>query len=136
MTINIDFDSTCVTHEYPEKKLDIGSAEILRRLVQNGHKLILFTCRGNKLHKDKHGKIHTGNLDEAIAWFKENDISLYGIQTNPKQKKWTDSPKSHADLMIDDTAIGCPLIYNEAYSERPFVDWKEIEKYLIRRGLI
>lgn len=136
MTVNVDFDNTCVTHEYPEGIGNIGSADVLRLLVQNGHKIILFTCRSNKEYVDKHNNVRARSLDEAVEWFKENNIPLYGIQRNPKQSKWTDSPKSHADLMIDDTAIGCPLIYNPGYSERPFVDWREVKMILRKRGII
>lgn len=35
MIIAIDFDGTCVTHEYPNIGRDIGP--VLRKLVENGH---------------------------------------------------------------------------------------------------
>lgn len=46
MYIAIDFDGTCVTPEYPEIGKDIGAVPVLKRLVENGHKLILHTMRG------------------------------------------------------------------------------------------
>ena len=45
MTINIDFDGTCVTHEFPNVGKSIGADKVLKRLVDNGHHLILFTMR-------------------------------------------------------------------------------------------
>ncbi|MFN5345612.1 MAG: hypothetical protein ACK44N_01860 [Bacteroidota bacterium] len=47
----------------------------------------------------------TGNyLTEAVNWFNENGIPLYGILTNPTQHTWTTSPKTYAQLYIDDAA--------------------------------
>jgi hypothetical protein len=37
MEINIDFDGTCVTHDFPNIGTDIGSIP-LKKLVANGHK--------------------------------------------------------------------------------------------------
>jgi hypothetical protein len=73
---------------------------------------------------------------DAIKWFKDNDIPLYGVQTNPTQKHWTTSPKSYASLMIDDSALGCPLTYNPKIHPRPFVNWSEVEKILIKEHKI
>ena len=45
MFIAIDFDGTCVTHDYPEVGKDIGAVPVLKRLIDAGHKLILHTMR-------------------------------------------------------------------------------------------
>jgi len=50
-------------------------------------------------------------LDDAVNWFKENDIPLYGINENPTQKNWTNSQKAYGHLYIDDCALGCPMNY-------------------------
>ena len=139
MYINIDFDGTCVTHEFPNIGKSIGAEKVLKKLVENGHKLILFTMRSDRLKKGKTGdkmiKDVTGLfLTDAVNWFKENEIPLYGIQTNPTQHTWTTSPKSYAELMIDDSALGCPLRYDLQVSERPFVDWETVELYLENMG--
>jgi hypothetical protein len=68
MTFNIDFDGTVVTHAYPLIGNDIGSQAVLKRLVDAGHQLILFTMRGDDSY-----------LKEAVNWFKKNNIPLYGI---------------------------------------------------------
>jgi hypothetical protein len=47
MDICIDFDGTCVTHEFPEVGKDIGAVPVLRKLVEQGHNLILFTMRSD-----------------------------------------------------------------------------------------
>ena len=140
MEINIDFDGTCVSHEFPKIGKDIGAVPVLKELVANGHQLILFTMRSDVTNpKTDNPEItpEPGNyLTEAVNWFKENDIPLYGIQTNPTQKFWTDSPKSYAQLMIDDSALGCPLMFQAQVSDRPFVDWRLVRVLLIQKGLI
>lgn len=100
MTINIDFDGTCVTHEFQEVGKNIGAEIVLKELTDLGHQLILFTMRSDS---------DRPYLTEAVDWFNQNEIPLYGIQTNPTQSTWTESPKSYAELMIDDSALGCPL---------------------------
>ena len=47
MTINIDFDGTCVTHDFPKVGKSIGAEKVLKRLTDNGHQLILFTMRSD-----------------------------------------------------------------------------------------
>ncbi len=137
ITINLDFDGTCVAHDYPRIGADIGSVPVLKKLVANGHKLILFTMRSdNSNFMTPHGKVDNHGLTDAVNWFKDNDIPLYGIQTNPTQKLWTSSPKSYAELMIDDSALGCPLKIDTTISPRPFVDWEEVEDLLIRNQII
>lgn len=119
MEIILDFDGTCVTHEFPHIGKDIGAIPVLKKIVENNHKLILFTMRCDS---------HRGNyLSDAINWFKENEIELYGIQTNPTQHTWTTSPKALGNLIIDDTGINIPLLYNPNISNRPYVDWNKIE---------
>ena len=41
LTFAVDFDGTCVTHEYPEIGQDIGAIPVLQELVNRGHKLVL-----------------------------------------------------------------------------------------------
>jgi hypothetical protein len=139
MIIAIDFDGTCVTHEFPEIGSDIGAVPVLKDLVKNGHHLILFTMRSNNgilPLVTTEGIIETsGNfLDDAVNWFKENGIPLYGIQVNPTQSGWTTSPKAYAQLYIDDAAFGCPLIKEP--EERAYVDWVAVKRGLIVQGII
>jgi len=141
ITIAIDFDGTVVTHEFPKVGKDIGAVPVLKELVANGHKLILYTMRSNRGLKNLTGDSSiidvTGNfLDAAINWFKQNDIPLYGVQWNPTQKNWTTSNKCYAEKYIDDAALGCPLKTNPELSDRPFVNWEYVSIILKKEGLI
>ena len=129
MIISIDFDGTCVTHDFPEMGKDIGAVPVLKRLVDNGHKLLLFTMRSNG---DKFPTV----LTEAEQWFVDNDIELWAVQKNPTQHHWTSSPKAYSHLMIDDAALGIPLKRDEKLSDRDFVDWGAVEILLEQKGLI
>ncbi|GHU10968.1 hypothetical protein FACS1894151_10560 [Spirochaetia bacterium] len=142
MKIAVDFDGTCVTHEYPHIGKDIGAVVVLKQLVNMGHKIILNTMRSGL------------ELEAAVNWFKENGIDLYGVNEDPGQKEWTKSPKVFANIYIDDAALGCPLkrpfdaqmLQEIGYSEsdieemnlstRPYVNWKEISRYFNKVGII
>ena len=124
MYIAVDFDGTCVTHDYPRIGKEIGAPKVLKRLVEAGHKLILNTMRSGK------------ELQDAIHWFNINGIELYGVNENPTQKHWTTSPKVYAHMYIDDAAFGCPLRNVPDFSDRPFVDWDSIYRQLIRMGIV
>ena len=141
ITVNIDFDGTVVTHAFPHIGKDIGAVPVLKALTDAGHKLILFTMRSDRHKKGETGDVAildvTGSfLTQAVKWFDDNNIPLYGIQSNPSQGAWTTSPKSYAELMIDDSALGCPLKYDRKISNRPFIDWKAVEKLLKNKNLI
>lgn len=118
--IAIDFDGSCVTQAWPEVGHDIGAAPVLRELAAAGHRLILWTCRSDE------------SLADAIDWFDQNEIPLFGVNENPEQDVWSRSPKAYAHITIDDTALGCPLRYDRKISERPFVDWEKAREWLIQ----
>jgi len=115
--IAIDFDGTCVTHEYPKVGRFIGAQKVLKRLVDEGAKLIIWTMRSNN------------HLTDAVNWFNEHQIPLLGINENPEQKTWTTSPKAYAHIYIDDAALGIPLVQG-LNGERPYVDWDKVEELL------
>lgn len=121
--IALDFDGTVVTHAYPEVGEDIGAVAVLKELVAQEDKLILWTMRSGTL------------LEDAVAWFKKHDIPLWGINENPTQKEWTESPKLHADLLIDDSALGCPTCFLDG-ERRPAADWRRIREMLVRMGYL
>jgi hypothetical protein len=132
LTIAIDFDGTCVYHEYPKVGGDIGAVPVLKKLTDAGHLLILFTMRSGP------------ELTDAVKWFMVNGIPLYGVQYNPTQAAWSASNKCYAHLYIDDAALGCPLVpyeYDEGpngepIDARPFVDWEKVEQLLIEKGIL
>jgi len=140
MYIAIDFDGTCVAHEFPKIGQDIGAAPVLRKLIESGHQLILFTMRSNKQDvKTNDYNIHGTSdnyLTQAVQWFQKNEIPLAGINVNPRQSTWTNSPKAYAQLYIDDAALGIPLLVDKSVSKRPFVNWEEVEKMLVAGGVL
>ena len=119
MFIAIDFDGTCVDHRYPEVGNPApNSIETLKALNLAGFNLILWTMRSEE------------KLQDAINWFKDNDISLFGIQRNPTQDSWSSSPKCYAHVYIDDAAFGAPLIKPEGFA-RPCIDWSKVRDYFL-----
>lgn len=118
-TILLDFDGTCVAHQYPRVGHDIGAQQVLHDVVANGHQLILFTMRSS-----------INYLDDALAWFEKNQIALYGIQSHPEQSAWTASPKAYGNIIIDDTMLGAKLIDGQ------YLDWQWVAQTLCERGLI
>lgn len=148
MIIAVDFDGTCVTHEFPKIGKDIGAVPVLKRLVENGHKIILFTMRGNSQSyykgkivrmeevKNKINPVAFSLLDDAEKWFVNNGIELFGVNGNPEQFTWTNSPKPYANIYIDDAALGCPLKVDTSISYRPFVDWEGVQTILEKLEVI
>lgn len=138
MDIVIDFDGTCVTHDFPRVGKDIGAEPVLKKLIKNGHRLILFTMRSDlneSTYRNQGKELPAGNyLQDSVDWFRERKIELYGIQRNPSQDSWTNSPKAYGQLIIDDAALGCPLVFDDNLSERPFVDWQAVEDMLEYMG--
>ena len=133
MIICIDFDGTCVTHDFPNIGKDIGAQYVLKKIVEAGHKLVLFTMRGEATFCDR-GIINA--LAEAVQWFEQNEIPLHGINIEPEQHTWTSSQKAYGDIYIDDSALGCPLISNFELSDRPYVDWIDVEHLLKICGIL
>lgn len=138
MYILLDFDGTCVTHDYPKVGKDIGAVPVLKKLIDNGHKLILFTIRDYEKNIKFIGyeTIIKSGIECALDWFKSNNIDLFGVNNNRTQDAWSKSRKVYGHMIIDDTALGIPLIYDEKISDRPFVDWNEVEKLLTNMGAI
>lgn len=104
------------------------------------------TCNEFELHEQNDSKsictecgtdlldVPIGNyLDDAINWFKNNDIPLHGINKNPAQSGWTTSPKAYGQLYIDDAALGVPLLIDNYIGGyvHVFVDWVKVLMCLI-----
>lgn len=113
MIIGIDFDGTLAVHEYPEIGVEVpGAIETCKRLEADGHQLILYTMRSGD------------TLNEALDWCKERGLTFWGINKNPTQHRWTESPKVYCQVYIDDAAYGCPIVPND--TGRPYVDWSDV----------
>lgn len=99
MTIAVDFDGTIVEHRYPEigKELPFAT-ETLRMLIEDRHKLILWSVREGKL------------LDEAVEWCRKRGVEFYAVNKDyPEEdlsKNQHFSRKIKADLWIDDRNVG------------------------------
>lgn len=118
MVIAIDFDGTCVEHNYPAMGADVeGVVEVLRDINRKGHRLILHTMRSG------------AKLDAAVKWFRDRKIELWAINQNPEQREWTESPKVYADIYIDDSSLGCPVRFIDGV-RRPVVDWSKVRALL------
>ena len=117
LIIAVDFDGTVVTHEYPKVGRFIGAESVLSDLVTQGAKLILWTMRSGE------------QLEDAVRWFEERKIPLYGVNKNPTQHTWTSSNKCYAHLFIDDASLGIPLCEG-LRGERPYVDWDKVRELI------
>ncbi len=121
LIIAVDFDGTIVDDAYPKiGKTRIFAFETLKRLQQDGHRLILWTYRSG------------AKLQESVDFCKENGIEFYAVNASFPEEKVDDSRsrKIHADLFIDDRNIGGVLGWGEVYqlitNEEP--DIKSIQK--------
>lgn len=121
MYICIDFDGTIVDHRYPEIGLPAPHAiQFITEWAEKGAKLILFTMRSGD------------ELKAAVEYLRGCGIYLYGINQNPDQSTWTDSPKAYGQVYVDDAAFGCPMVRPEGFV-RPCVDWSVVGPAISRR---
>jgi len=102
-TIAVDFDGTLCEYAFPGigEQTD-AQQELMQALIklrEEGHKLILWTNRGDNEQYLV--------LTEAIAWCRDRGLEFDAINENlPNQKKLSGpSPKIMADVYIDDKAI-------------------------------
>lgn len=106
LILAIDFDGTVVEDAYPKiGKPMIFAFETLKKLQEEGHRLILWTYRcGSK-------------LDEAVAFCEENGIHFYAVNRSFPEEEYESSVsrKIHADLFIDDRNIGGFIGWGEVY---------------------
>lgn len=99
MTIAVDFDGTIVQHRYPEIGNEIPFAtETLRMLIEEHHKLILWSVREGEL------------LDAAVEWCRKRGVEFYAVNRDfpeeDEEKNQHFSRKLKADIFIDDRNIG------------------------------
>lgn len=107
-TIAIDFDGTLVENNYPKiGKQILFAFDTLKKLQENGHRLILWTYRKGR------------TLDEAVQFCKDQGIEFYAVNMSFPEEKWDpkDSRKINADFFIDDRNIGGLKSWGEIYQE-------------------
>lgn len=125
--IAIDVDGTIVEHRFPDLGAEVPHAfDWLKKFQDEGVSLIMYTMRGhgNMTIRATGQVTNRDTLQEAIDFCKSKGIEFYGINNNPDQHVWTDSPKIWANYYIDDAAIGVPLF--KPLFDRPYVDWKRV----------
>ena len=115
--IAVDFDGTLCEYAFPK----IGNQtpeqkellELLIELKKEGHKIILWTNRGDK----EEYKV----LTEAVDWCRSKGLEFDAVNENlPDQEKISGySPKIMADYYIDDKA----LQFGEEVSRRQSLDF-------------
>lgn len=101
MIIAVDFDGTIVEHKYPAigKERPFATA-CLRQLMQDGHKLILWSVREGEL------------LDEAVKWCEERGVRFYSVNADIDEDASAHQGTAHysrkikADMFIDDRNVG------------------------------
>lgn len=106
LVIAVDFDGTIVEDGYPKiGKSRIFAFETMKRLQEDGHRLILWTYRNGI------------RLDEAVEFCKQNGIVFYAINKSFPEEQYDESKsrKIYADLFIDDRNIGGVLGWGEVY---------------------
>jgi hypothetical protein len=131
----VDFDGTIADHMFPDIGKPVpGAFKWMKRLQASGAKLILWTMRSD-LEGEPSAEfpdVPGGNyLTQAVEFCRANGVEFWGVNCNPEQHSWTQSPKVYAHRYIDDAAAGCPLKENPRAGGRPFVDWDAIGPELL-----
>ena len=103
LTIAVDFDGTLCEYAFPgigeQTEDQVELMEKLKNLRANGHKLILYTCRGDNKEYPC--------LTNAVNWCKEKGLEFDAINESIPEfiKKSGPSPKPVADIYLDDKAL-------------------------------
>ncbi|WP_166965913.1 BT0820 family HAD-type phosphatase [Yeosuana marina] len=128
LIIAVDFDGTIVEDAYPKVgKPMLFAFETLKKLQEEGHRLILWTYRSGD------------TLDEAVKFCEDNGIFFYAVNKSfPEEEYKTDrSRKIHADLFIDDRNIGGFIGWGKVYQiligheDMPNIDTYKKKKSLL-----
>ncbi|MFT5437583.1 MAG: hydroxymethylpyrimidine pyrophosphatase-like HAD family hydrolase [Ulvibacter sp.] len=107
-TIAVDFDGTLVEDEYPAiGKPILFAFDTLKKLQENGHRLILWTYRKGSA------------LDEAVQFSEDQGIVFYAVNKSFPDEIYDPkySRKINADFFIDDRNIGGLKSWGEIYQQ-------------------
>lgn len=114
LIIAIDFDGTIVEDAYPAiGKPKLFAFDTLKKLQNEGHRLILWTYRSGK------------KLEEAVQFCESNGINFYAINASYEDEE-IDSEKSrkiHADIFIDDRNVG------------GFIGWGNVHQLILNQEI-
>ncbi len=106
LTLAVDFDGTIVENRFPEiGKPILFAFESLKKLQEEGHRLILWTYR------------HGEHLDDAIRFCEKNGLKFYAVNKSYPEEDYDDtiSRKILADIFIDDRNLGGLKGWGEIY---------------------
>lgn len=107
LIIACDFDGTICDHQFPAIGPPMeGAFETLKRFIEKGDRLILWTCREGMF------------LKEAINFCKAHGVEFEEHNNNAKEHDYSKSRKIYASIYIDDRMIG------------GFPGWDVIEKHI------
>ena len=114
LIIAVDFDGTIVEDAYPAVgKPKLFAFETLKKLQNEGHRLILWTYRSGK------------KLEEAVKFCESNGISFYAVNASYQDEEFDSetSRKIHADIFIDDRNVG------------GFIGWGNVHQLLLNQEI-
>ena len=99
MVIAVDFDGTIVEHRYPSIGKELPFAiDTLRKLAEEGHRLILWTVREGQY------------LDDAVEFCRNRGLEFYAVNRDYPEEEQENNQrftrKLKADLWIDDRNLG------------------------------
>lgn len=106
--IAIDFDGTIVEDKFPQiGKPRLFAFETLKKLQQDGHRLILWTYRSGQ------------SLRDAVAFCREHGVEFYAVNASYPEEEMDArvSRKINADIFIDDRNLGGLPGWGEIYQE-------------------
>lgn len=126
MIIAVDFDGTIVEHRYPAigKELPFAT-QTLKRLIDDGHQLILWSVREGEL------------LEEAVEWCAARGVIFYAANKDyledSKETNRHYSRKLKVDLFIDDRNLGGLPDWGVIYEL--ITTGQSYEEYLLGNGV-
>ena len=115
LIIAVDFDGTIVEDAYPAVgKPKLFAFDTLKKLQNEGHRLILWTYRSGK------------KLEEAVKFCESNGISFYAVNASYHDEEfdYETSRKIHADIFIDDRNVG------------GFIGWGNVHQLLLNQEIV
>lgn len=126
MKIAIDFDKTiCKASKFPDVGEAIPLAIVtIKELIKKGHRVYIWTVRDKGL-----------GLEKAKDFCKENGLDISGYNIISEQHEYSVSPKMDYDLVIDDKALGCPLLLDKTNND-VYVNWARVAVILRQNGII
>lgn len=95
MIIAVDFDNTIARTTFPEIHGEIpGAVDVLTRFQQDGHTVILWTCREGKV------------LNDALLWLADHGFTPDCVNCHSEKQiaEWGTDPRKSVRTFISTTA--------------------------------